>query len=46
VADISAGVSLIYQRLKLTYSQVYRTEEFKGQEEGQWFGSLSLGMTF
>jgi lipid A 3-O-deacylase len=46
VADISAGVSLIYKRIKLTYTHVYRTEEFEDQDQAQVFGSISLAVTF
>jgi hypothetical protein len=46
VADVSAGVSLIYRRIKLSYTHVYRTEEFEGQKGGQSFGSVSLAVTF
>jgi hypothetical protein len=46
VADISAGVSVIFKRFKLTYTQVYRTEEFQGQDGGELFGSFNLAYTF
>jgi lipid A 3-O-deacylase len=46
VADISAGFSVVYKRVKLTYTHVYRTEEFKGQDGGLFFGSISLAVTF
>jgi hypothetical protein len=46
VADISLGAALTYKGLSLSYSHVYRTREFKGQEKGQTFGSLNLGWTF
>jgi len=46
VADISSGVSLLYKRIKLTYTHIYRTEEFEGQDEGQVFGSISFSVIF
>ena len=46
VADLSSGISVVYKRLKLTYTHVYRTKEFDGQEEGQFFGSVSIAVTF
>ena len=46
VADISAGVSVIFKKFKLTYTQVYRTEEFQGQDGGELFGSINLAYTF
>lgn len=46
VADIASGVSVVYKRVKLTYTHVYRTKEFDGQDDGQFFGSISLAVTF
>jgi hypothetical protein len=46
VADIIAGVALTYGGLSLKYSHVYRTREFEGQEDGQTFGSISIGWAF
>lgn len=46
VADLSAGISIIYHRFKLSYAQVYRTEEFEGQNGGHTFGSLTFSLTF
>ncbi|HWR04027.1 MAG TPA: lipid A deacylase LpxR family protein [Humidesulfovibrio sp.] len=46
VADLMGGVGLVLGRAKLTYTHVYRTEEFYGQKGGQLFGSVSLSVTF
>jgi lipid A 3-O-deacylase len=46
VADLSAGVAMNYKNTKISYALVYRTKEFKGQEEGQTFGTVSLNWTF
>ena len=46
VADLSAGVAVNIKNTKLAYAFVYRTEEFKGQDEAQVFGTLSLNWTF
>ena len=46
VADLMGGVGLVLGRTKLTYTHVYRTEEFYGQKGGQLFGSVSLSVTF
>lgn len=46
VADLSAGAALNYKNTKLAYALVYRTEEFKGQDGGQVFGTVSLNWTF
>lgn len=46
VADLMGGIGLVMGRTKLTYTHVYRTEEYYGQKGGQLFGSVSLSMTF
>jgi len=37
---------LTYNRYQVGYTTVYRTPEFAGQDNGQWFGALSLGVKF
>lgn len=46
VGDLLAGVGVVLGRAKLTYTHVYRTEEFEGQKGPQLFGSVSLSVTF
>lgn len=46
VGDLMGGIGLVLGRTKLTYTHVYRTEEFYGQKGGQLFGSVSLAVTF
>lgn len=46
VADLSAGIGLVMGATKLTYTHVYRTEEYDGQKSPQMFGSVSLSVTF
>jgi hypothetical protein len=46
VADLSVGVAMNIKNTKLAYAFVYRTKEFKGQEHGQIFGTVSLNWTF
>jgi len=46
VADLSAGVAINYKNTKLAYALVYRTEEFKEQDDAQVFGTGSLNWTF
>jgi len=46
VADLSAGIGLVMGATKLTYTHVYRTEEYDGQKRPQMFGSISLSLTF
>ncbi|RYD31043.1 MAG: lipid A deacylase LpxR family protein [Verrucomicrobiaceae bacterium] len=46
VADLSAGIAFNYRNTKLAYAMVYRTEEFKEQDEPQVFGTVSLNWTY
>ncbi|MEK6775421.1 MAG: lipid A deacylase LpxR family protein [bacterium] len=46
VADAAAGVSLIYRRVKLSYAQIFRTREFRGQKHGHSYGSLSMSWVY
>ncbi|MDB6072278.1 MAG: hypothetical protein JWL81_3449, partial [Verrucomicrobiales bacterium] len=46
VGDLGAGLSVNYKDMTLTYAYVYRTEEFRGQDGGQTFGSLTLSIPF
>jgi hypothetical protein len=46
VGDFGLGFAMVFETVKLSYAHVYRTREFDQQEEGQWFGSLSLAVTF
>jgi len=46
VADFSVGAALTWKELSISYSHVYRTKEFEGQDGGQSFGSLNIGWAF
>lgn len=46
VADIAAGAALHWGRAILTFTQVMRTEEFKGQDDDHSFGALALSFSF
>jgi hypothetical protein len=46
VAEVSAGVSLVIDRWKLSYSQVVRTREFRGQPHHHEYGSISISYTW
>ncbi|MDD5476574.1 MAG: lipid A deacylase LpxR family protein [Syntrophales bacterium] len=46
VADLIGGVGIIIHRFKITYSYVFRTKEFSGQQSDQQFGALSFSFTF
>ncbi|TNE36516.1 MAG: lipid A deacylase LpxR family protein [Alphaproteobacteria bacterium] len=46
VGDANAGVAVTYGRYRLSYTLVYRTKEFYGQDDPSVFGALSLGYRF
>ncbi len=46
VADLNTGIAFTYQRVRLSYTLTYRTEEFHGQDRGDLFGSLSLSYRY
>ena len=46
VADLAAGVSATYQRWNISYSQIFRTKEFTGQQQSQQYGSLSVSYSY
>jgi hypothetical protein len=46
VGDIQAGLSIQIQNFRITYTQIFRTEEFKGQDSPDKFGALSLSCQF
>lgn len=46
VGDLVVGASVVYRRLKLSYTQVLRTREFRGQDDSHEFGSISLSYTY
>ena len=46
VGDLQAGLAAQFGRFRLTYTQIFRTEEFEGQDGADIFGSLSLSYHF
>lgn len=46
VGDVLLGVSLVVDRYKLSYAQVFRSREFDQQSSGHNFGSISLSFTY
>jgi hypothetical protein len=46
VVDVEAGAVISWRRVRLTYSQVFRSREYKAQTRPSNFGSLSLGVAF
>lgn len=46
VADIVTGVALTYKCFKISYAYVYRTKQFKTQDEPHFFGALNIFLTY
>lgn len=46
VGDIQAGLSLRWRRFAISYTQIFRTREFRGQDSDDIFGSLNLSWQF
>lgn len=46
VADLQAGISFQWKRFRLSYTQIFRTKEYKSQEKPDVFGSLSISCRF
>ena len=47
VAELNAGVALLYGGMRLSYNHVYITKEFKNQKGGgQNYGSITLAIPF
>src|SRR4030043_1297 len=46
VGDLQAGVAFQLDRFQVSYTQIYRTKEFKGQNNADIYGSLNLSYQF
>jgi hypothetical protein len=46
VADIAAGLAVNYKRFIMTWTQVMRSKEFKGQEDEHSFGAIAVSYSF
>ena len=46
VVDFSVGVSTVFQGYKISYAQVFRTKEFKGQDNSHSYGSFSISFSY
>ncbi|MBU2053552.1 MAG: lipid A deacylase LpxR family protein [Proteobacteria bacterium] len=46
VANAAFGFSVIFRRFKLSLAKVICTKEFKGQQDEQRFGSITLSFTY
>ncbi len=42
VARAPMGLALEYGRFKTQFSVIYNSEEFEGQDGGDWYGHLSI----
>jgi hypothetical protein len=46
VADLNAGFAFTLGRARISYTAVYRTREFDGQQDASVFGGISVGYNF
>jgi lipid A 3-O-deacylase len=46
VGDLQAGLVVQWNRFRISYTQIYRTKEFEGQDSGDLFGSVSFSYHF
>jgi hypothetical protein len=46
VGDLQAGLALTFETFRLTYTYVFRTKEFDGQDDPDQFGAVSLSVRF
>lgn len=46
VGDLQAGLAVQVDRVRLSYTQIFRTREFKEQESADSFGTLSISYQF
>lgn len=46
VGDAIIGVSVLYQGLKISFAEVFRSKEFDGQRRAHNFGSVSISLSF
>jgi hypothetical protein len=44
VGDLQAGLVLTWKNLRLSFSNIYRSDEFEGQSSATKFGSISLSI--
>ncbi len=46
VGDLQAGLVIQWNRFRISYTQIFRSKEFEGQDSGDLFGSMSLSYHF
>jgi hypothetical protein len=45
VGDLQAGALVYWGPLRLSYTHVWRSEQFRSQQEGDGFGAVAIGVT-
>ncbi len=46
VGDLQAGLVITFKRVRLAFTNIFRTNEFHGQNEADEFGSISASFRF
>jgi lipid A 3-O-deacylase len=46
IGDLQAGIAIQVHRVRISYTQIYRTKEYHGQDRADSFGSLSISYQF
>ena len=46
VGDLQAGAAMQLHNIRISYTQIYRTKEYKGQDRPDKFGSVSISYQF
>jgi hypothetical protein len=46
VADVAGGIAVSYRSVIVTWTQVRRTKEFKGQDSSHSFGAIAISYSF
>jgi hypothetical protein len=46
VGDFEIGIAATYGSMRASFTQIYRTKEFKGQKGNDRFGAISLSWRF
>ena len=46
VGEVNGGIAMRIHRFQVSYTHVFRTKEFHGQEKYQNYGSITVGYTF
>lgn len=46
IAGLQAGIAFTFEDMRIAYTHIFRTEEFKGQGENDKYGALSVSFRF